>query len=51
MREKVDKLCRVADYCFVVPRFSILRMQETHMALLHIVWDMVQVSLGEEDLI
>jgi hypothetical protein len=31
--------------------FSIHRIQETHVELLHIVWDMVQAVLGEEDVI
>ena len=45
------KLPDVADYCFVVPSFSIHRIQETHVALLHIVWDLVHIVLGEEDVI
>ena len=45
------KLPDVADHCFVVPTFSIHRIQETHVALLHIVWDLVHVALGEEDVI
>jgi D-sedoheptulose 7-phosphate isomerase len=45
------KLPGVADYCFVVPSFSIHRIQETHVALLHIVWDLVHIVLGEEDVI
>jgi D-sedoheptulose 7-phosphate isomerase len=45
------KLPDVADHPFVVPSFSIHRIQETHVALLHIVWDLVHVALGEEDVI
>jgi D-sedoheptulose 7-phosphate isomerase len=45
------QLSAVADCCFVVPSFSIHRIQETHVALLHILWDMVHVALGEEDVI
>ena len=45
------KLPGVTDYCFVVPSFSIHRIQETHVALLHIVWDLVHIVLGEEDVI
>jgi D-sedoheptulose 7-phosphate isomerase len=45
------KLAVVADYSFVVPSFSIHRIQETHVALLHIVWDLVHIALGEEDVI
>ena len=45
------KLCNAAEYSFVVPSFSIHRIQETHVALLHIVWDLVHVALGEEDVL
>ena len=45
------RLTDLAEYCFVVPSFSIHRVQETHVALYHIVWDLVQVALGEDDVI
>jgi D-sedoheptulose 7-phosphate isomerase len=45
------RLVELADYCFVVPSFSIHRVQETHVALYHIVWDLVHVALGEDDVI
>jgi D-sedoheptulose 7-phosphate isomerase len=41
----------VSDYCFVVPSYSIHRIQETQETLLHILWDMVHVVMGEEDVI
>jgi len=41
----------LAEYCFVVPSFSIHRIQETHVTLYHIVWDLVHVALGEDDVI
>lgn len=41
----------VSDYCFVVPSYSIHRIQETQETLLHILWDMVHVVTGEEDVI
>ncbi len=41
----------VAEYCLTVPSFSIHRIQEVHTTLLHILWDMVHVILGEEDII
>lgn len=41
----------VADYCFTVPSFSLHRIQESHVALLHIVWDLIHVAMGEEDVI
>lgn len=39
------------DYCFVVPSFSIPRIQETHGTLLHIIWDLIHVIRGEEDVL
>ena len=45
------RLPDLADYCFVVPSFSIHRIQETHVTLYHIVWDLVHVALGEDDVI
>lgn len=39
------------DYCFVVPSFSIHRIQETHGTLLHVLWDLVHVTRGEEDVL
>jgi D-sedoheptulose 7-phosphate isomerase len=41
----------LAEYCFVVPSFSIHRIQEAHVTLYHIVWDLVHVALGEDDVI
>lgn len=45
------RLVELADHCFVVPSFSIHRVQETHVALYHIVWDLVHVALGEDDVL
>jgi D-sedoheptulose 7-phosphate isomerase len=45
------RIAGVADYCFTVPSFSVHRIQECHVALLHIVWDLVHVALGEEDVV
>jgi D-sedoheptulose 7-phosphate isomerase len=41
----------VSDYAFVVPSFSIHRIQEAHGALLHVLWDQVHVARGEEDVL
>jgi D-sedoheptulose 7-phosphate isomerase len=41
----------LAEYCFTVPSFSIHRIQEVHATLIHVMWDMVHVALGEEDVI
>ncbi len=45
------RLPALAEYCFVVPSFSIHRIQETHVTLYHVVWDLVHVALGEDDVI
>ncbi len=39
------------DWCFTVPNFSIHRIQESHETLLHILWDLIHVIRGEEDVI
>ena len=45
------RIREVAEYCFTVPSFSIHRIQECHVALLHIIWDLIHVVMGEEDVI
>ena len=45
--EMVD-LC---EHCFVVPTWSVHRVQEAHTALLHLLWDQVHVALGEDDVL
>lgn len=45
------RISDVAEYCFTVPSFSIHRIQESHVALLHIIWDLIHVAMGEEDVI
>ena len=45
------RLADLAEYSFVVPSFSIHRIQETHVTLYHIVWDLVHVALGEDDVL
>jgi D-sedoheptulose 7-phosphate isomerase len=39
------------DYCFIVSSFSIPRIQETQETLLHVMWDLVHVIRGEEDVL
>ena len=39
------------EHLFVVDSFSIHRIQEVHGALLHVLWDLVHVALGEEDVL
>lgn len=43
------RMSGLCDFCFVVPSFSIPRIQETHCTLLHVLWDLVHVIRGEED--
>lgn len=45
------RLTAVADWNFIVPSYSIHRIQETHVMLLHILWDLVHLNLGEEDIV
>ncbi|MBX9666261.1 MAG: SIS domain-containing protein [Candidatus Obscuribacterales bacterium] len=45
------RMADLADYNFVVPSFSIHRIQEAHTLLLHVLWDCVHLSMGEDDLI
>ena len=45
---RMPELC---DHCFTVPSFSIHRIQETHETLLHILWDLIHVVRGEEDVL
>ena len=43
------RMADLCDFCFTVPSFSIHRIQETHETLLHVLWDVIHVSRGEED--
>jgi D-sedoheptulose 7-phosphate isomerase len=36
------------DHCLVVPSDSIHRIQETHLAIYHILWDLVHTLLAED---
>jgi D-sedoheptulose 7-phosphate isomerase len=45
------KFPAMCDFCFTVPSFSIHRIQETHETLFHIIWDLVHVVRGQEDVI
>ena len=45
------RIAATADHCFTVPSFSVHRIQECHVALLHIMWDLIHVALGEEDVV
>jgi len=41
----------LCDHCFTVKTWSIHRVQETHTVLLHVLWDLVHVALGEDDVV
>jgi D-sedoheptulose 7-phosphate isomerase len=45
------RLAEVAEHVFIVPSFNIHRIQECQVTLLHILWDLVHVALGEEDVL
>jgi D-sedoheptulose 7-phosphate isomerase len=45
------RLAEMADYSFIVPSYSIHRIQEVHATLVHIAWDLIHIALGEEDVI
>jgi D-sedoheptulose 7-phosphate isomerase len=41
----------LSDFCFVVPTWSIHRVQEVHTVLLHLLWDQLHVAQGEPDVL
>jgi D-sedoheptulose 7-phosphate isomerase len=41
----------LCEFPFVVPSWSIHRIQETHTVLLHLLWDQVHVALGADDVL
>jgi D-sedoheptulose 7-phosphate isomerase len=45
------RMAALCDHAFVVPSYSIHRIQEVHVAILHVLWDLVHLSLGEEDVL
>jgi D-sedoheptulose 7-phosphate isomerase len=45
------RMPEVCEHCFVVKTWSIHRVQETHTLLLHLLWDLVHVALGEDDVL
>jgi len=45
------RLAEMVDYSFIVPSYSIHRIQEVHATLVHVVWDLIHIALGEEDVI
>lgn len=45
------RMPEVSAHCFIVPSFSIHRIQEVQVTLLHILWDLIHVAMGEEDVV
>jgi D-sedoheptulose 7-phosphate isomerase len=41
----------LADFCFIVPSYSIHRIQEVHATLVHVAWDLIHIALGAEDVV
>lgn len=41
----------LSDFPFVVPSYNIHRIQEAHGTLLHVLWDLIHLALGEEDIL
>ena len=44
-------LADLCEHAFVVPSWSIHRIQEVHTVLLHLLWDHTHVALGEPDVL
>jgi len=45
------KMVTLSDHAFVVESFSVHRIQEVHLALVHVLWDLVHVIGGAEDVL
>jgi D-sedoheptulose 7-phosphate isomerase len=45
------RMVGVCDHAFVVKSWAIHRVQETHTLLLHLLWDLVHVAMGEDDVL
>jgi D-sedoheptulose 7-phosphate isomerase len=44
-------LADCCEHAFVVPSWSIHRIQEVHTVLLHLLWDQTHIALGEPDVL
>ena len=44
-------LADMCEHVFVVPSWSIHRIQEVHTVLLHLLWDHTHIALGEADVL
>jgi D-sedoheptulose 7-phosphate isomerase len=45
------RMVRFCDHAFVVPSWNVHRIQETHGIALHVLWDLIQVASGAEDVL
>lgn len=45
------RMTDACDHCFVVRTWSIHRVQETHTMLVHVLWDLVHLAMGEDDVL
>ena len=45
------RMREICQHCFTVKSWSIHRVQETHTVLLHLLWDLVHVAMGADDVI
>ncbi len=45
------RMAEVCDHAFRVESFSIHRIQEVHTAFIHVLWDLIHVVRGEEDVL
>jgi D-sedoheptulose 7-phosphate isomerase len=45
------RMARLCDFCFIVPSFSIHRIQEAHEVLLHVLWDVIHIERGAADIL
>jgi hypothetical protein len=52
-RELMEELrgAGLPDFCLTVPTPSIHRIQETHVTLYHVMWDMVHTFLNHKSLV
>jgi D-sedoheptulose 7-phosphate isomerase len=45
------RMARLCDHLFVVPSYSIHRIQEAHGIAIHVLWDLVMMARGAEDVL
>jgi len=45
------RMREAADHVLIVPSYNIHRIQEAHTLVVHLLWDLVHLVLGEEDVL